>query len=189
MALKNELRKEYKLKRGSLDESFREEASQKICASILSLDCIRNAKTVMSYNAINTEVSLDLFMTKVHGKKTLLLPVTDTSTQTMHASKLLHLDKTELGGYGILEPETKDVFDPLEIDVVIVPALVYNRRGFRIGYGKGYYDKFFSSCKNAIKIGAAFSCQLCDEHFEEDFDISVDIIVTENEIIYCKRGK
>ena len=189
MTLKNKLRKEYKSKRGSLDENFRQIASKKICNSILSLDCVKNAKTVMSYHAINTEVSLDLFMTKVYGNKTLLLPVTDTSSQTMHASTLLHLDKTELGGYGILEPETKDVFDPSKIEIVIVPALVYNRHGFRIGYGKGYYDKFFSSCKNAVKIGAAFSCQLSDEHFEEDFDISVDIIVTENEIIYCKRGK
>jgi len=185
MISKNELRKEYKLKRASLDENFRKLASEKICMSVLSQGCVKNAKSVMCYNAINTEVSLDMLMAKMQDNKTLLLPVTDISTQTMHASKLCALDETELGSYGISEPQVKDVFNPSEIDVVIVPALVYNRSGFRIGYGKGYYDKFFSSCKNAIKIGAAFSCQISDEHFEEDFDISVDIIVTENEIIYC----
>lgn len=189
MTLKSELRKEYKLKRRALDEHFRQDASEKICESILSLDCVKNAKAIMSYHAINTEVCLDPLMKKAYGKKTFLLPVTDTVSQTMHASKLTGLDKTVLGNYGILEPKTKDVFDPSQIDVVIVPALVYNRCGFRIGYGKGYYDKFFSSCKNAVKIGAAFSCQLSGEHFEQEFDIGVDIIVTENEIIYCQKDK
>ncbi len=189
MGVKNELRNEYKTIRRELDASFCDAASKKICENIISMREYNESHTVMSYSAINKEVSTDLL--NEHAlklKKNLLFPVTDTKTLTMHAARLYDAKDMSPAGYGICEPSDKTIFDKEKIDIVIVPALVYNRRGYRIGYGKGYYDKFLRSCKNALKIGCAYSCQISDKDFFSDYDIAVDIIVTEKEVIYC-HGK
>ena len=188
--MKNELRKKYKIIRNALDESFRKSASEKICESILSLDEYKKAQTIMSYWAINTEVMVDtLIQNALDEKKCVFLPVCDTKSETMYSARLFDIKKIVRGSYGICEPEGRQAFNASGIDVVIVPALVYNRRGFRIGYGKGYYDKFFADCTGAFKIGAAYSCQLCEENFAEPFDARVDMIVTEKEVIYCEERR
>ncbi len=189
MFIKSELRNEYRLIRRSLDNSFCDSASKKICESIIGLSEYGSSKTIMSYSAINKEVRTDLLNEHaLNSQKTLLLPVCNTKTETMHAARLNGAQDMALGGYGIYEPSDKTTFDEEKIDIVIVPALVFNRRGYRIGYGKGYYDKFLRSCKNALKIGCAYTCQISDMDFCSDYDIAVDIIVTQKEVIYC-HGK
>ena len=190
MRSKTEIRKEYKQMRSALDSAFCADASKKICGKILSLDEYKNASTVMSYNAIKNEAVVDV-VTKdaLLNGKTLLLPVTNTETETMYASKLDSFLDITIGNYGIYEPIKKQAFDEAKIDIVLVPALVYNKDGFRIGYGKGYYDKFFGKCKNALKIGVAYSCQMCDEDFSDAYDIAVDMIVCEDGVIYCGAKK
>lgn len=185
---KNDLREKYKIIRNSIDEASRREHSDKICRRICALSCVKCAQAIMNYSAVRSEVITDKISDYVLSVgKTLLLPVTDMHTQTMHASVAANLSCVAAGGYGISEPVDKAVFDGRRIDVVIVPGLVYNRRGFRIGYGKGYYDKFLSAYPSAVKIGAAYSAQLCRESFDQAHDIRVDIIVTENEVIYCEQ--
>lgn len=186
---KNVLRKKYKAVRNSLSADTRAVLSGEICRRICALVGIQNAGAVMNYAAQRSEVDTDAVSEYILShKKTLLLPVTDINTQTMHASKadFVHMER---GGYGIAEPCDKTEFCADGIDAIIAPALVYNRNGFRIGYGKGYYDRFFAQCRNALKIGAAYSVQICSEAFEAAHDMPVDIIVTENEVIYCGKTR
>lgn len=74
-------------------------------------------------------------------------------------------------------------FNPDEDTLVILPGVAFDTRGFRLGYGKGFYDKFLSSIWQLSTMALAFACQIVDEMPDEEHDIKMDKIVTE-EIIY-----
>jgi len=108
----------------------------------------------------------------------------------MKPSIIKNFDELEPGYYNILTPKQEFIryIDPSEIDLVIVPGAVFDREGYRVGYGGGYYDKFLSSKirKDISKIAIAFDLQIVDKVPREEHDISVDYIITEKEIIKCK---
>lgn len=184
---KNDLRKEYKKIRSSLDEEFVCNAAKKVCSLISSLDAFKNASTVMCYSAIGSELSLTHLISHAATEgKCVLLPVTDTASETMHASVMENTDELSIGAYNIFEPSNRTPYDESKIDVVIVPGLVFSKNGYRIGYGKGYYDKFLSKNPHIYKIGAAFDAQLSDESFIDIHDVRLDVIVTEKGVIYCE---
>lgn len=83
------------------------------------------------------------------------------------------------GKYGIMESGSFDVVYPKQ---VIVPLLAFNQYGFRIGYGKGFYDRYFSK-HNSLKIGVASEYML-EDFVQDRFDIGLDIVVTPLRIIY-----
>jgi 5-formyltetrahydrofolate cyclo-ligase len=93
----------------------------------------------------------------------------------------------EQGMWGIREP--KDCLNECtadEISVIIVPGVAFDRQGRRIGYGAGYYDRLLAGTR-ALKITPAFALQVLPELEQAAHDVSVDIIVTEREIIDCRR--
>ena len=77
---------------------------------------------------------------------------------------------------GLIESRNSTEIIP---DVVVVPLLAFNNKGYRIGYGGGYYDRYLAN-KHVLKVGLAYSWML-EEFKEDDFDVRMDIIVTENE--------
>ena len=81
-----------------------------------------------------------------------------------------------LGAFRIEEPDGDDTVDINDIDLVIVPAVAYDRRGNRVGRGKGYYDRLLSRSK-ATTIGICYDFQLFDEFDTDEFDIPVDYVV------------
>lgn len=91
--------------------------------------------------------------------------------------------KTRVGAFGIEEPEGQ-AFEG-DIDVTVIPLLAVNARGFRVGYGKGYYDKYLKG-KNTLKAGLGYAFQI--EEFEEDgWDIPLDLFLCEKGIYYYGR--
>ncbi len=187
MINKTELRKKYKQIRGGLSAEFVRGASDEICGFICRLEAYEKASSVLLYNAIGNEVSLErLIGLALSQNKTVLMPVTDPETETMHVSKIRSMDDVVCGAYNIAEPKDKTVFDIEKIDVAVVPGLVFGRRGYRIGYGKGYYDKFLSQNPDIFKIGAAYSCQTSDEDFGDTLDVRLDAIATEKGVIFCE---
>lgn len=176
---KNNIRKQYKLIRNSLDKAFRKEASEKICRTVTEMREYALAKKIMCYSAIFSEVSVDFIAYDAQKKgKTVLLPVTDIGANIIYGAKT-EGDFLVKGAYSIYEPADKTPCPLKKSDIVIVPGLAYNKKGFRVGYGKGYYDRFFAQNPNVIKIGVCFSAQICKEDFEQEGDVMVDIIVTE----------
>ena len=89
-------------------------------------------------------------------------------------------DDLEAGYFGILEPkeECKEV-NVSENSIVIMPGVAFDRKGNRIGYGKGYYDKYFSRYPEVYKIAIAFSMQIVDEIPADEFDIKANCVVTD----------
>ncbi|MBQ7879302.1 MAG: 5-formyltetrahydrofolate cyclo-ligase [Clostridia bacterium] len=74
-----------------------------------------------------------------------------------------------------------------QIDVALVPLLAADRQGGRLGYGGGYYDRFFASRPNLLKIGYCFDFQLTQKVPTEATDVPLNIVVTDKQIIFCGR--
>ena len=178
---KNELRQKFKKVRANIPESDRKNASEKICAALLSLGEYKNAKTVMCYSPIGSEADVMPFMRRVIAdKKTLLLPRV-TGEGEMEAAEAEELSSLREGKYKISEPSGKAFSG--EIDFAVIPAVAADADGYRIGYGKGYYDRFLSKRKVKFSAVAVFSLQITGQRFSEPHDKAADCVICENGVL------
>ncbi len=93
----------------------------------------------------------------------------------------------ERGRFGVFEPAKKKIFEG-KLDMMIIPGVVFDRNGARIGYGGGYYDKFLNNI-NTTKVGLAYNFQVKDEIPFEEHDEKMDFIITEEKIISCSKNE
>lgn len=114
------------------------------------------------------------------------MPVTIADNK-MEFYKIDSLDDLNLGNYGILEPkiQTKNIVKKNEIDLLIIPGVVFDRNGYRIGYGKGYFDRYLADFHN-ITLSLVSQNQLIDSIPTDSYDINVDYLISENGIISTK---
>lgn len=168
---KKELRKICLERRDTMSEEERSEASFHICQILLPL---LQKKTVLSYYPFRSEVSLSYLN---H-----FLPVAypyckEDNEMDALVPKYGHFKKNR---YGIMEPDPeKSILIPKEkIDVVLVPCVGFDESGTRLGHGGGYYDRYLKDCP-AFKIGIAFECQKVEELEADEWDIPLDMIITE----------
>lgn len=179
---KSELRKVLKERRRAIEKSERLKKSTMICKSVTESHIFKESDVVMIYLSFSDEVDTEEIITTAfrEGKK-VIVPVVDGDV--MFASVLNSREQLKKGAFGISEPVIKEEWTG-KVDLCIIPGLGFDRKGGRIGFGRGYYDKFLSKtpCK---RIGLAFSEQIAEDVFGEEHDISMDIIVTEEEMFYC----
>ena len=152
--------------------------------NFINSDLYKNAKTVMLYFPLGNEPDTRLLFDKLfYDKKTVLLPVTLDDEIT----PVVINEETEFepGSYRIFEPKIKIPYTEDAIDIVIVPGIAFDRHGSRVGFGKGCYDKFLQKIK-AIKIGYCYSFQVSNEIETSEFDIGMDYLITESEMIVCE---
>lgn len=156
-------------------------ASVKDCSScalannIRQLEEYKRAKNVMIYLPVKNEADVSLLINDTD--KTFLVPVMDgDDIYACHLTMQL-----KIGRFDICEPVEKVKMEKDEIDLVIVPGVAFDKKYNRMGYGKGYYDRFLKDMR-AFKIGACHSFQLVDEIPSEPHDIKMDMIVTEREV-------
>lgn len=190
--IKNEkslLRSRMIKKRDSILKDDRLSKSMIIKDTLFGIDEFNKAKTVLLYASYNSEVSTFAIMDecKKQGKHVAFPKcslVDGVPNLTFYeVSKFSQL----AGGYkGIPEPDTikynlKKISD--KIDVVIVPGVCFDKNGNRLGYGKGFYDRFLKKYPNVYRIGIAFDEQICDDIPTEKTDLAVNMIVTDKQII------
>lgn len=130
--------------------------SQAIVERIEQSDVFRNARTVLLYYPIHNEVDLRPLLDKYHGSKTLLLPV--THRHSIEIRPYTGADCLREGYAHIPEPQTPAYTGRL--DLILVPGVVFDSKGHRIGRGGGYYDRFLKTHKQAFKLGVAYDFQL-----------------------------
>ena len=181
---KKELRKQYLKMRRSMPKEKKESASKEIYNKLLNLDAVKNAANIMCYVSFDSEPDTHALIDRfcVNGKN-LCVPLCDTKSFEITACRIEGLSALRPGAYGILEPDIIKTQKPEEIDCIIIPGVVFGRNFHRIGYGKGYYDKFLPLAKNAVKIGLCYDLFLKDEVEAEEFDVPLDMIVTEKEVL------
>lgn len=163
-----------------------------ITQKILALDCIKAAKNIMLYLDFNNEVKTDELIVKLLSLgKTVSSPITIKEEKKLIPSQIIDLkDGVKIGAYGIREPkpECSPEVEIKDIDVVIVPAVAYDKDCYRLGYGGGFYDRFIERLReDAITVGIAFDLQIFDSVPKEDHDAQLDYIITESQILTPNR--
>lgn len=137
------------------------------------------------YYPINNEVDTRPFITRLFALgKTVLLPRTDFDLGTMDTFIVHSFDDLEITRFGMHEPKLSCVVYTDAPDVVCVPGAVFDMKGNRIGYGKGFYDGFLAF-NSAKKIAFAYDFQVIESLPHDPHDIKMDMIVTEKNILRC----
>lgn len=164
--------------------------SAEIVLRLTGLPEIREAVVLMIYLSFGSEVQTDGILRWAWGNgKRIVVPRCRPEERRLTPCLLSGFSELETGHYGIREPKAERVraVPAEEIDAVLVPAVAFDRRGYRVGYGGGYYDRFLSEVSRAARIGAAFMCQMVGRIPAGPNDIPVDRIVTEEGIISPTR--
>lgn len=177
---KNTLRKQMREKRASMDFHIKQDFDNKIRMKFLASDEYKNAKVIFTYVSTAEEIdTIKIIEKALEDGKIIAVPMVKSKTK-MSAIKINSLsDLCKKGSFGILEPcDGEDLSD--FIDVCIVPGLAFTQKGERLGYGGGYYDRFFEAHNIEKKISFCYSYQLVTNVYNSEYDINVDRIITEN---------
>jgi 5-formyltetrahydrofolate cyclo-ligase len=192
LALKQKIRHEARLRR---DRQFdREGLSRTIWQQFLALPQYSAAETLMLYVDTRSEVRTRPFLPEViAARKRVVVPYCAEGELV-----LFHLESTDEltpGYFGILEPKpelralTDHRVEPRELDLVMVPGVAFDRRGGRLGYGKGYYDRLLRRARrDTVAAAVAFECQILAEVPMLEYDVFMDKVITET-TIYEGRGR
>jgi 5-formyltetrahydrofolate cyclo-ligase len=177
-----------RLLRGAVPPEERAGLARQAEDRLLDLDEVVAAGTVLLFYSFDTEVATKAIGERLlAGGKRLLLPY--LTSQGMEAGEIFPGDPLLPTGYGPREPSRRTPLDPSEVDLVIAPGLAFDRRGFRLGYGEGHYDRYLTRLRpETIRIGLAFSIQLIDRIPEEPSDQKVHLVVTDAEVVDCRDG-
>ncbi|MDP6965604.1 MAG: 5-formyltetrahydrofolate cyclo-ligase [Acidimicrobiales bacterium] len=178
---RRDLRHKMLKKRKTLTPETVEAVSLEVCEKVKDLDCFREGRKIASYMAVNGEI--DPRHLESSGK-VFAFPV----VQKTGNLKFFRVNgNLAMGALGIPEP-TSEIEEQLQtLDVVIVPLVATDRVGNRLGHGAGYYDKTFDSAKVSKRpklIGLAHSFQVVEKIQPEEWDVPLDIVVTENEVFF-----
>jgi len=170
---KQELRKWAKEVRSKLDM---EVLSKKLAQKLINTNEYKNARNIMIFYPLKDEVNLlslikdkskNFYLPKIEGEN-LLCCKFDEDTELCESC------------FKTKEPADTNIFNP---DLVIVPALAVDKNNYRLGYGKGFYDRFLSGCKNSNYTPTTIVCipkeLIMETIFPNEFDIPVDLVITD----------
>ena len=180
---KNEIRYKMKGLRVVLPESTRKSAAEEVFDRLEKTAAFMLADRIMMYHSLPDELDTHAFLRKWSNRKKFYLPRingVDLEVLPYEESRL------ELGTFHIEEPTGNDLTDPSDIELVVVPAVAYDREGRRLGRGKGFYDRFLMQTK-ATKVGVGYEFQLVDELPSEPHDVPMDMVVTQYTTIIVKK--
>lgn len=187
---KRELRRRILGKRALLDQSTHDDFSKKICNYLITLPEIQKSNTIFSFLSFRDEVNIDDFIEKVvEDGKQLYVPRTMMEEKQMVPYLFLGWESLVIGSYGIREPGSMCRFsgENIPFDVIVVPGVAFTMDGHRLGYGGGYYDRFFSQLENRpLLVGVCFNKQILSDIPVESHDYQVDYLVTEKGVSSCR---
>ncbi|NBI06254.1 5-formyltetrahydrofolate cyclo-ligase [Senegalia massiliensis] len=188
---KKELRKIVLKERKKLNKDAVNSLSDKIISYLIKMKEFKQSETIMVYLSFKQEVDTFNLIDKMRGLgKKVVITYTDKKENVLIPCRLIDLeDSLEKNPFGYLEPKEDSIekVNPSEIDLIITPGLAFDKKGNRVGYGGGYYDKLLKSAPQATKIAVSYDFQIFSEVPSEKFDIPVDYIVTPTRIIVCER--
>lgn len=180
---KKTFRKHIMALRSQLTPKERLEAESTIFDILKHFDLYNNAKNISSFVDFRDEISMTAInQSIIDSGRNLLLPYITPLTKEMQFYLVKDLSALERNTFGILEPnpEVHVLFDDLQIDCVLTPGVAFDVKGYRLGYGGGFYDRFFNRIEKAIpKIGIAFDLQCVEALPVEHYDYPITHIITE----------
>lgn len=181
---KNELRKSMSNRRNLLTEEEIQQRSGEIFWRLLSLELLNSKRSVLTYVNYKSEVNTSFLIDYcLRHKISVYTPkVTDSH---MDFYQITSYKDLKPGAFGILEPVTSDRYTADAKDIIIMPGLVFDTDGHRLGYGGGYYDRYLSRYQHLLKIAVCYDFQIIStQNIPFDiYDIKPDMIITDNRIL------
>lgn len=183
---KSQVRSFYKEIRANFPVGEKIDFDNKIAENLFNLDVYKKCKTVLAFVSKDIEVNTEsIIATAFSDGKTVAVPRCDTKSNIMTFYIIKSRDDLEAGYYGIPEPkETCAALKDFNSSICLVPALVYDKKLFRVGFGKGYYDRFLNEY-SGVSVGVCYSDCITEQLPKDDFDRPVNILITDS-IIYRK---
>lgn len=184
---KKALRKEIIEKRNNMDLVKKEEMDEKILNKFYESKYYKEAEKIFMYISYGSEINTRKIIDKaLKDNKKIFVPRTEFKTRSMDAVEITTLHNLIESKYGILEPsKEKPHIDPNELDLIVVPGVAFDRNGGRMGYGAGFYDRYFKkiskdNINKIMKLALAYELQLLDRVPMNEQDVPVNYIITEN---------
>ena len=190
---KKELRKQILDKRNTITKEEHKEKSNVINEKVIQYTAFEEANSVLLYAAFRSEVdTTNIFKSAISSGKKVYYP--KVLGDEMEFYQVESEGDFDVGTWGILEPKAEErrKYVPVYNEKVcmVMPGAVFDRKGNRIGYGRGYYDKYLMKIDQAeiYKIGIGFECQVVDIDIfpKEKHDVQLDAVITEIEINICE---
>ena len=186
---KKRIRTEVRARRDALPDAERAKAAAEIGARFLGLPEVARARSAMAFWSFGSEVPTEGLIARLHerGVRVALPRIVE---RELEARTYAPGDPVTTVWFGAAEPSDGEVLAAADIDVIMTPGLAFDRRGRRIGYGGGYYDRFLRRVRPAaLRAALCFSVQLLDEPLPAGpGDLSVDVVLTESEIVRTGRA-
>ena len=178
------LRKRLIESRKSLDKVEKAKWDKIISEKIIKSDCFKKAEQVLVFSSTDDEFDTRYIIERCRESyKRVFYPRCIDKDGNMSFFKVDSVGDLTFGSFGILEPkETCKKYIPQDNDLVIVPCLSADRQKNRIGYGKGYYDRFLKDF-NGVSVSPCYDILLEDEITTDKYDMKINIIVTDKEVI------
>ncbi len=183
---KREIRILYKQMRRKISEAEKDKLEDLILIYFQKLPIFENF-SIMSYAPIGVQNEFDPYLLEEYcffrnENTTFSYPIINKNTDTMDSFIVSDETEFELNEYGIAEPVGGIKIRPVDIQVILMPLLAFDESGYRVGYGKGYYDKFIKLCSpNVIKVGFSFFDAI-DIDDVNDLDEKMNYCITPNRI-------
>ena len=178
---KKEFRRQAELARKKISGNARETAAGKCMEHIFSMESFRKARNIYVYISFRSEMPTKTLIERmIDDDKTVAVPKIEGGE--MHFYPIRSLSDCRLGVMGILEPDGKG--EPFTLPgLCLTPGLAFDKDGYRLGYGGGFYDRFFAQHPYIERTGIGFSCQIYERIPRQPHDIRLQTIVTDAGII------
>ncbi len=185
---KAELRRVYLNQLKSLTPAEVETLSQQITDQLFASFDFSCFETVHAFLPIrkNNEINTWLIVKRIWNSfpaVKVVVPRTDPATYVMTSHLLTAATTLTETRWGVPEPEATNAIEPEQVDCVLVPLLAYDQTGYRVGYGKGFYDRFLAQCRaDVLKIGLSYFGPVTKIEDTDEYDIPLSYCVTAEEV-------
>lgn len=182
----------FKKLRSELDENYKKNADLCLYENLIKSEFYKSCENLLVYVSMGFEVDTRQLILNAIDKKRVYCPRCKDKIGTMDFYRINSIDDLKIGAYGILEPDgstDKYIKKTDNKTLCILPGLCMDNNGYRLGFGKGYYDRFLSDF-NGYKAGLCYSRFMIDDVAHDEYDVRANAIVTENECVYIpiKKG-
>jgi len=180
------LRQQMLVRRRGLDSQIYESLSLQAQQSLLCTECFRSARRLALYSPIDNEVGTEIIFAAATraGKQVFYPKVSGSELQFFVVDALEELAP---GRFNVMEPTSLCGVAPEDLDLIVLPGVAFDLDGRRLGYGKGFYDRFLAlTTPECVTIGLGFDLQLQEALPEEMHDRKVCFLATESRFIPCR---
>ena len=186
LSVKQKLRSVLQKKRSTLSSHYRQQAHISAVNFLLSNKQWQLANNVGLYSATPLEFATDMFFQAAYeARKFIYLPVINSANKQLKFVRYKNNEALVINKYNILEPQNQAEIDLAQIDLLLLPVVGYDQKGYRLGMGGGYYDRSLQHLPNKpFKLGLAYKLQYYPDLPSDPHDIKLDAILTEEGIHY-----